>query len=47
LGCFPFDRPFDTMRIVVNVTGDATVATSVAKWKGELDNEDFRSRANF
>ncbi len=41
---FPFDRPLDMMRTVVNVTGDATVATTVAKWEGELDEEVFRAR---
>ncbi len=41
---FPFDRLLDMMRTVVNVTGDAAVATSVAKWEGELDEEIYRSR---
>jgi Na+/H+-dicarboxylate symporter len=41
---FPFDRPLDMMRTVVNVTGDATVATTVAKWEGELDEDVFRAR---
>ena len=41
---FPFDRPLDMMRTVVNVTGDATVATTVAKWEGELDEAVFKSR---
>jgi Na+/H+-dicarboxylate symporter len=41
---FPFDRPLDMMRTVVNVTGDATVATTVAKWEGELDEAVFRAR---
>lgn len=41
---FPFDRPLDMMRTVVNVTGDAAVATTVAKWEGELDEEVFRAR---
>ncbi|MEL6371603.1 MAG: dicarboxylate/amino acid:cation symporter [Pseudomonadota bacterium] len=40
---FPFDRLLDMMRTVVNVTGDATVATTVAKWEGELDEEVFRA----
>jgi Na+/H+-dicarboxylate symporter len=40
---FPFDRLLDMMRTVVNVTGDATVATAVAKWEGELDEEVFRA----
>lgn len=41
---FPFDRLLDMMRTVVNVTGDAAVATAVAKWEGELDEEVFRSK---
>ena len=41
---FPFDRLLDMMRTVVNVTGDATVATTVAKWEGELDEDVFRAR---
>jgi Na+/H+-dicarboxylate symporter len=43
---FPFDRLLDMMRTVVNVTGDAAVATTVAKWEGEIDEEVFRSRAS-
>ena len=43
---FPFDRLLDMMRTVVNVTGDAAVATAVAKWEGELDEEVFRSKVN-
>ncbi|HAO34972.1 MAG TPA: dicarboxylate/amino acid:cation symporter, partial [Hyphomonas sp.] len=41
---FPFDRILDMMRTVTNVTGDLTVATAVAKWEGELDEEIFRAR---
>ncbi len=33
---FAVDRPLDMCRTVVNVTGDATVATIVAKTEGEL-----------
>lgn len=33
---FPIDRPLDMYRTVVNVTGDATVSTLVAKSEGEL-----------
>ena len=33
---FPVDRPLDMLRTVVNVTGDATVATLVAGTEGEL-----------
>ena len=39
---FPFDRLLDMMRTVTNVTGDAAVASAVAKWEGELDEETFR-----
>jgi Na+/H+-dicarboxylate symporter len=42
---FPFDRLLDMMRTVVNVTGDAAVAVTVAKWEGELDEEVFRSKS--
>ncbi|MEM9169461.1 MAG: dicarboxylate/amino acid:cation symporter [Pseudomonadota bacterium] len=41
---FPFDRLLDMMRTVVNVTGDAAVATTVAKWEGELDESVYRAR---
>lgn len=33
----PFDRLLDMMRTLTNVTGDAAVATAVAKWENELD----------
>lgn len=39
---FPFDRPLDMIRTVVNVTGDLSVSTAVAKWEGEFDEETFR-----
>jgi Na+/H+-dicarboxylate symporter len=42
---FPFDRLLDMMRTMVNVTGDAAVAVTVAKWEGELDEEVYRSKA--
>jgi Na+/H+-dicarboxylate symporter len=42
---FPFDRLLDMMRTATNVTGDAAVATAVAKWEGELDEEVFRTPA--
>ncbi len=42
---FPFDRLLDMMRTVVNVTGDATVAVTVAKTEGELDETVFLSKA--
>lgn len=41
---FPFDRILDMMRTVTNVTGDLAVATAVAKWEGELDEDVFRAR---
>jgi Na+/H+-dicarboxylate symporter len=34
---FPIDRILDMMRTVVNVTGDATVSTIIAKSEGELN----------
>ncbi len=34
---FPVDRPLDMCRTVVNVTGDATVATLVASSEGKLE----------
>lgn len=37
----PFDRPLDMLRTSVNVTGDLSVATAVAKWENELDEEQF------
>lgn len=36
---FPVDRILDMVRTVVNVTGDATVATIVAKTEGELSED--------
>lgn len=35
---FPVDRILDMCRTVVNVTGDATVCTLIAKTEGELDS---------
>ena len=40
---FPFDRPLDMIRTVVNVTGDLSVSTAVAKWEGEFDEEVFKA----
>lgn len=40
----PVDRVMDMARTAVNVTGDAAVATAVAKWEGELDEETFRKK---
>ncbi|WP_339746155.1 dicarboxylate/amino acid:cation symporter [uncultured Maricaulis sp.] len=39
----PVDRIMDMARTAVNVTGDAAVATAVAKWEGELDEDVFRA----
>jgi Na+/H+-dicarboxylate symporter len=41
---FPFDRLLDMMRTVTNVTGDATVAVTVGKWEGALDEDVFRGK---
>ncbi len=41
---FPFDRLLDMMRTVTNVTGDTAVATAVAKWEGQLDEDIFRAK---
>ncbi|MEQ8713651.1 MAG: cation:dicarboxylase symporter family transporter [Cyclobacteriaceae bacterium] len=35
-GQLPIDRPLDMFRTVVNVSGDATVSTLIAKSEGEL-----------
>jgi len=43
---WPVDRIMDMARTVVNVTGDAAVATTVAKFEGELDEETFRDPAS-
>ena len=42
----PFDRLLDMMRTMTNVTGDAAVATAVAKWEGDLDEDVFRAADN-
>ncbi|MEL6862726.1 MAG: dicarboxylate/amino acid:cation symporter, partial [Pseudomonadota bacterium] len=42
----PFDRLLDMMRTMTNVTGDAAVATAVAKWEGDLDESVFRAADN-
>lgn len=42
---FPFDRLLDMMRTVTNVAGDVAVATAVAKWEGELDEEVFKTKS--
>ncbi len=38
----PVDRIMDMARTALNITGDAAVATAVAKWEGELDEDRFR-----
>ncbi len=42
----PVDRIMDMARTALNVTGDATVATAVAKWEGELDEDIYRHPAD-
>ena len=42
----PFDRLLDMMRTLTNVTGDAAVATAVAKWEGDLDEDVYREQDN-
>ncbi|MCP2671283.1 dicarboxylate/amino acid:cation symporter [Maricaulaceae bacterium EIL42A08] len=42
----PVDRIMDMARTALNVTGDATVATAVAKWEGQLDEDIFRHPAD-
>jgi len=39
----PFDRPLDMSRTCVNVTGDLSVATVVARWEGELNETVFNA----
>ena len=36
-----FDRPLDMVRTSVNIAGDLSVATAVAKWENEFDAEIF------
>lgn len=40
---FPVDRPLDMIRTVVNITGDATVSSLIAKSEGEIDLEVAKS----
>lgn len=42
---FPFDRLLDMMRTVTNISGDAAVATFVAKSQGDLNEDVFRGKA--
>jgi len=39
----PFDRPLDMLRTSVNITGDLSVATTVANWEDEFDRDIFES----
>ncbi len=39
----PFDRPLDMLRTSTNITGDLSVATTVANWENEFDREIFES----
>ena len=41
----PFDRLLDMMRTTTNVTGDAAVASLVAKLEGQLDEDIFREKS--
>jgi len=36
-----FDRPLDMLRTSVNIGGDLSVATAIAKWENEFDQEIF------
>ncbi|MDP9422986.1 MAG: dicarboxylate/amino acid:cation symporter [Pseudomonadota bacterium] len=40
----PFDRLLDMTRTVPSASANLTVATTVARWEGELDAEVYRSR---
>lgn len=40
----PFDRLLDMTRTVPSASANLTVATTVARWEGELDEELYRSR---
>jgi Na+/H+-dicarboxylate symporter len=40
----PFDRLLDMTRTVPSASANLTVATTVARWEGELDEEVYRSR---
>ena len=41
----PFDRLLDMMRTLTNVTGDLAVASVVAKWEDQLDEDVFRAKS--
>lgn len=40
----PFDRILDMMRTVPNVTCDLSIATAIARWEGEIDVEEYKSK---
>ena len=42
----PFDRLLDMTRTVPSASANLTVATTVARWEGELDEAVYRSRAD-
>jgi Na+/H+-dicarboxylate symporter len=41
---FPFDRLLDMGRTLINVSGDLTAATLIARWDGELDEKVYRAQ---
>ncbi len=41
----PFDRPLDMIRTIPNVTSDLAVATTVARWEGEIDLDVYERRS--
>lgn len=43
----PFDRLLDMMRTLTNVSGDAAVATAVAKFEGDFDTDIYMARDRF
>ncbi len=43
----PFDRPLDMLRTVVNICGDLSVSTAVAKWEDEFDPDIFNRRVKY
>jgi Na+/H+-dicarboxylate symporter len=40
----PFDRLLDMTRTVPSASANLTVATTVARWEGELDEDVYRAR---
>lgn len=42
----PVDRIMDMGRTMLNVSGDAAIATAIAKWEGELDIDRFNAPAD-